>query len=131
MKKEIEYWWMSYDLPVSDVIRIGLRNNSQLTKPAIQAAIEAVYKENNPDLTIPRWKLAWTVWKYARIIEASEKRAIYVRKYEGERKELVILRVKKIKYEQIRRANFDNTILLFSPYWIMIGLLGMIIYFLR
>ena len=120
MKKNIEDWWMGYNLPISEVIRIGIRDNPQLTKPAIQAACEAVYKENNPKLVLFRYQLAWTAWRYARVIESSEKRAIYVQKYEADRKDLVKLKAKKIKYERIRQVNIYDLSMFHGPYWIMI-----------
>jgi len=132
MKKEIEDYFASpeINLPVSEIIKRGLERERIKSKPCIQAAIEEYYN-NRASLNIKRFKIAWWIWKRAKQIENSEDREKYTSKYESERAELKQLRLKKMKYEQIRRANFDNAILSFGPYWIMIALLGMIIYFLR
>lgn len=130
MKSEIENWWMDYNLPVSEVIRIGRRNNPQLTKAAMQTAIEQVYNENKTGLTIPRHRLAWTAWEYARQIDASKNRDDHVKKYEGERKELTKLRVKKIANKTTRRLNIKDLAIFHLPYWAVIIALVMLFHYL-
>lgn len=107
-----------------------MRNNRQLTKPGIQTAIERVYTENKYGLIIPRHRLAWKAWAYAVAIDASEKRAYHVAKYEGERKELVQLRLMKMKYKNIKRSNIHDLIIDHMPYWIVISTILVGVYFL-
>jgi len=128
MKKEIEDYFASpeINLPVSEIIRIGLERHGLKSKPCIQAAIEEYYN-NRASINIKRFKIAWWVWKRARQIENFEDREKYTAKYESERAELKKLKNKEIKFKNIRKNNLYDVV----PYWIIVALLGMIIYFLR
>ncbi len=130
MNRKIEDYFSSpeINLPVSEIIKRGLERERLKSKPCIQAAIEESYK-GRASLNTKRCKIAWNIWKRARQIENDKDRAHYTSKYEGERKELKSLRIKKIKYETIQRANISDLAMIHVPYWIMIGSILALIYF--
>ena len=130
MKKKIEDYFSSpeINLPVSQIIKKGIERERIRSKPCIQAAIDEYYN-NRASINIKRFKIAWWIWRRARQIENDKNRAQYTAKYEGERKELKSLRLRKIKYEKIQRANIHDMVMIHCPYWIMIGSILALLYF--
>ena len=129
MKKELEDFYFDLKLPVSAIVQ-KLTREDRISKPAIQVALENIWMMiDTGKIEIKRTDIVKTVRKLSRKIEASEKREIYTRKYESERKELAILRAKKVRYENIRRTNIHDLAMTHVPYWIMVGSILALVYF--
>ena len=126
MKKEIEDYFSSpeINLPVTKIIKRGLERERIKSKPCIQAAIEEYYN-NRASINIKRFKIAWWIWKRAKQIENDKDRKKYTAKYESERKELTLLRARKVRYENIRMTNIKENIIVHGIYWVI--LLGILI----
>jgi len=130
MKKQIEEFYSSSEinLPVAEIINRGLRRHGLKSKPCLQAAIEE-YFVNKTKIGIPRFKIAWWIWKRAKQIENDAARKIYTAKYESEREELQELRYMKAKYKNIQRANVHDLFMTHGLYWAVIVAILFFIYF--
>ncbi len=129
MKTEIEDYYFNMVLPVSAIINKLLPE--KISKPAIQAAIESIWNQvDKGEIEVKRARLVNEVRKKAKYIEASENKEIYTRKYESERIELKELRVKKLKYESIRRSNICDNFIFHGIYGVVIGSVVALVYFL-
>jgi len=125
MKKEIEDFYFDLKLPVSAILK-KLVERERIPKPSVCAALENIWMmKSTGKIEIKRIHIINTVRKKAKHIDGSLNRDIYTRKYEAERRELKDLRDKKEKFQNIRQNNMYDII----PYWIMIGILSVILYF--
>ena len=122
MKKQIEDFYFDMKLPVSAIIR-KLVKLERIPKVSVQSALEAVWKQiDTGEIEVERIHIVNTVRKKAKDIDGSVNKDVYTRKYESERKELKELRVKKIKYESIRRTNICDNLIVHGIYAVLFGI---------
>ena len=78
MRSDIEKWFASKQLPLDKILDIG-RDRHGLTKEAIQMAIESVYEDRDQ---VPQIKMAWEIWKKAKMYQSTGKSNQYVDRWE-------------------------------------------------